>query len=144
MFITERVLDIVVTTKDQAFNATTTANGNAYALALSAFNGAHDLAISSKESEIRSLRAQVEDLTGQLKFEKARGDALVDRLLQKEAHVAAVAPLAAHVAKHQDDEAVKRLKVVFDQMGDMGDIPPPREMAEGRAFSMAGGSAVAA
>lgn len=135
MIFTGRVLDIIVSTKD-----------NSFALALSAFNEAHSLVIGAKESEIRVLKLQVEDLAGQLKYEKSRGDALVDRLLQKEAHVAAVAPLAAHVARKQDEDAVagmSKIKVIFDELNSVSDsIPPPR--GEGRAFTMAGGTAVAA
>lgn len=132
MIVTGRILDIVVRTKDDA-----------HALALSAFHSAHDIALGAKEAEVRALKTQVDDLAGQLKYEKARGDALVDRLLQKDAHVAAVAPVAAHVAAHQDKEAVKKLNEIFESLNDVGQDPPPRG-AEGRAFDMAGGTAVAA
>lgn len=133
MLITGKVLDIVVSTKD-----------NAYALALSAFNESHNLSMNAKESEIRSLKEINAGLSEALKYERARADALVDRLLQKEAHVAAVAPLAAHVAKHQDEAAVKKLNEIFESLNDVGEVPPPSRGAEGRAFEMAGGSAVAA
>lgn len=129
MFITNKILDIVVSTKDQS-----------YALALSAFNSAHDLAMGAAQSEIRALKLQVEDLVGQLKYERARADRLVDRLLERDARVAAVAPMAEHVAKHQDAEAVKVLDKIFHSINEVGqDVNIP---TEGRAFEMAGGSAV--
>lgn len=119
MLITRGTLDIILAAKSEAL----------------------DLIMGSKESEIRALKVQIEDLVGQLRYERSRADTLVDRLLAKEAHVAAVAPQAAHIAQMREDEVVKKLKVVFDGLGDVGEMPPPR--GEARAFDMAGGSAVA-
>jgi len=128
MFVTDRILDMIATTKD-----------NSYALALSAFHDAHNLAIGAKGNEIISLQQRINELKEQLSYEKKRGDHLVDRLLQKEAHVAAVAPMAEHLVKHQDEEMVKKLKVVFDEINSVGqEVPTP----ESRVFEMAGGKAI--
>ena len=131
MFLTQRILGLVAQTKDDA-----------YAVALAALHQARELAVSAKQAEIARLDAQISDLKEELRYEKKRGDTLVDRLLQKEARIAAVAPVAEHVVKHQDAEAVKRLKVVFDEINSMDAHIPP--VSEGRAFEMAGGTKVEA
>ena len=125
MFITARVFDIVVKTKDDS-----------YALALSAFNESHVLALAAKENEILYLKNDLEDLKTQLKYEKARADNLVDRLLIKEAKVAAVSPMALEAAKEKDEHAVKNLKIIFDQLNDVAAEIPAKET---RAFDFAGG-----
>jgi cell division septum initiation protein DivIVA len=128
MFVTYRILEMIASTKD-----------NAHALSLSAFHDAHNLAIGAKNNEIAALQQRIDELNQQLSYEKKRGDQLVDRLLQKEAHVAAVAPMAEHLVKHQDEEMVKKLKVVFDEINSVGqEVPTP----EPRVFEMAGGKAI--
>lgn len=130
MLMSARVFDIVVKTKDDA-----------YALALAAFNDSHALAISAKENEIRYLKEINNSLSDALKYERAKSDGLVDRLLVRDARVAAVSPAAVEIAKHKDVEAVKKLTEIFDQMNEMGDVPAPKET---RAFEFpGGGSAVA-
>mgnify|MGYP001595874529 CR=1 FL=1 len=129
MFLTHKILDLVVKTKDDA-----------YALALSAFDASHHIALGAKESEIRALKNEVSGLTEQLKYERLKSDGLVDRLLVRDAKVAAVAPAAIELAKHKDAEGVKKLKEVFDQLNDIAsDVPAPKEA---RVFDMAGGSAL--
>lgn len=98
------------------------------------------LVVQAKESEIGSLKASVEKLETQIRYERARADRLVDRLLERDAHVAAVAPLAEHVVKLQDENVRAKLSEIFDQMNEMGDTPPPRvASADGRVYRMAGG-----
>lgn len=118
MFITNRILDLVVTTKDDC-----------YAIALGA-----------KENEIRYLKDSIEELSAQLKYERSRADGLVDRLLVRDARVAAVSPAAIEIAKHKDEQAVSKLKAIFDDMNAMGADIPSKDT---RAFDLAGGSAVA-
>src|SRR3990167_8413395 len=101
MFLTYKILDLVVKTKDDA-----------YAIALSAFDSSHRIALGAKETEIEALTRTIVDLTAQLKYERARADNLVDRLLVRDAQVAAVAPAAVEIAKHKDEVAVKKLKEV--------------------------------
>lgn len=125
MLMTARVFDIVVKTKDDA-----------YALALSAFNDSHALALSAVQNEIRYLKNDLENVKTQLKYEKARADNLVDRLLIKEAKVAAVSPMAIEAAKMHDEQAVKKLREVFDQLNDVAAEIPAKET---RAFEFAGG-----
>lgn len=127
MFMTSRVFGIVVKTKDDA-----------YALALSAFDASHQLAIAAKENEIAALRKEVSGLAEQLRYERTKSDGLVDRLLVRDARVAAVAPAAVELAKHKDAEAVKKLSEIFDQMNEMGAEIPAKDT---RAFEFAGGGA---
>lgn len=128
MFLTGKVFDIVVKTKDDA-----------YALALAAFDASHHIAIGAKEVEIASLRKTIDQLSEQLSYERAKADGLVDRLLVRDAKVAAVAPAAVEVAKYKDEAAMKKLKEIFDDMNAMGAEVPAKE---NRAFDLAGGSAV--
>lgn len=117
MLLTSGILDLVVRTKDSA----------------------QELILAAKESEIRSLKNQIENLEAQLKYERVKSDGLVDRLLVRDAHVAAVAPAAVELSKQKDEQAAARLKVVFDQLNDIGDAVPVRDP---RAFDLAGGTAV--
>lgn len=128
MFITEKILDIVVKAKDEA-----------HALALAAFDQSHRLAVGALGNEIASLKRENASLTEQLKYERARGDALVDRLLERDARVAAVAPAAVAAAAQKDVVVAEKLRKTFESLADVADIPPAREH---RAFEIAGGSVV--
>lgn len=128
MFLTGKILDLVVKTKDDA-----------YALALSAFNESHQIAIGAKENEIRYLKTTLEEVRKKLDYERAKSDGLVDRLLVRDAQVAAVSPAAVELAKHKDVEAIKVLRDTFAGLNDIGEISAPKEP---RAFELAGGSAV--
>lgn len=129
MFVTDRVLDIIVKTKDES-----------YALALSAFNSSHELAIAAKENEIRYLKSTLEDTRSALAHANAKADALMDRLLVRDAKVAAVAaavsPSNLAAAAVKDENAAEKLRVIFDSINEMGDMPVPKE---NRAFEFAGG-----
>ena len=117
MFVTDRVLDIIIKAKDQAYA----------------------LAVASLQNEISGLKRTANILEEKLRYESARADGLVDRLLVRDAHVAAVAPSAVAAAVHKDAEAVKKLTEIFDEMNSAGVDSPAREQ---RAFDMAGGTAV--
>ncbi len=128
MFITDRVLDIILKAKDES-----------YLLAVSAKDASHALAVASLQNEIIGLRRTATLLEEKLKYEAARADGLVDRLLVRDARVAAVAPSAVAAAVHKDAEAVKVFKEVFDELNKAGvDFPPPEQ----RSFELAGGVAV--
>jgi hypothetical protein len=119
MFITDRVLDIILKAKDQA----------------------HALAVASLQNEIIGLKRTATLLEEKLKYESARADGLVDRLLVRDARVAAVAPSAVAAAVHKDAESVKVLSKIFDEINLTGvDLPP----SEQRAVDVAGGTAVSA
>lgn len=128
-FVTGRVLDLIVKTKDDA-----------HALVVDALRSAHSVALGAQANEILALKKTVEDLAAQLKYERARGDGLVDRLLVRDAKVAAVSPAAVAVAEYKDANAAKKLQEIFDSVNAMGAEVP---VTEHRAFDMAGGSAVA-
>lgn len=128
MFLTHKILDLVVKTKDDA-----------HALVLSAFDSSYRLSLGAKEIEIEALTRLIADLGAQLKYERARADNLADRLLVRDAHVAAVSPAALETAKHKDEVAVKKLREVFDQLNDIAVEVPAKTH---RAFDLAGGSAV--
>ena len=128
MFITDRVLDIILKAKDES-----------YLLAVSAKDSSHALAVASLQNEIIGLRRTATLLEEKLKYESARADGLVDRLLVRDARVAAVAPSAVAAAVHKDAEAVKKLDKIFDEINSAGvDFAPPEQ----RSFEMAGGVAV--
>lgn len=129
MFITQKILDLVVKTKDESF-----------ALSINAVDIAHRLAVGAQANEIVALKNTVDDLRGQLKYERARGDGLVDRLLVRDARVAAVAPAAVAAAVYKDEQAAQKLKVIFDEINSAGvDFPSH----DNRVVEMAGGKAVA-
>ncbi len=127
MFVTDRVLDIILRAKNDA-----------YSLAISASDIGHSLSVGSLQNEIVGLNKTVVKLEEQLKYERARADGLVDRLLVRDARVAAVAPSAVAAAVHKDAESVKKLTEIFDAINDVGVEHP----GEQRAFDMAGGTAV--
>lgn len=117
MFIPNQAFNLLVAAKDDSFR----------------------IALGAKECEIEVLTRTISDLAEQLKYERARADSLVDRLLVRDARVAAVAPVAIDIAKHKDSEAVKKLTEIFSSMNEMGaDVPAPQQ----RAFGIAGGTAV--
>lgn len=126
----DEILSIVVHAKDDAFQ-----------VALGAMGEAHKLVIEAKEVEVSILRKQVAELGEALRYERARADNLVDRLLVRDAKVAAVSPAAIEIAKAKDEETYKRLKETFEQLNDVGMAPV--SVKEPRAFEMAGGSVVA-
>ena len=118
MFITDRVLDIILKAKDDA----------------------HALAVASLQNEIIGLKRTANILEEKLRYESARADGLVDRLLVRDARVAAVAPSAVAAAVHKDAEGAKVLRKIFDEMNSAGvDFPPQ----DSRSFEVAGGTAVA-
>lgn len=129
MFVTDRVLDIILKAKDES-----------YLLAISAKDASHALAVASLQNEIAGLRRTATLLEEKLKYESARADGLVDRLLVRDAHVAAVAPTAVAAAAYKDEKAVEKLKEIFDEMNSAGVDFPEKDQ---RAFEMAGGTAIA-
>lgn len=120
MFITDRVLNIILKAKDEAFA----------------------LAIAAKDHEIEVFKAANSRLIEELNYERAKADGLVDRLLVRDAKVAAVAPAAIEAGKLKDAVAVQRFKEVeklFDSLGDIGgEVPAP----DARTFTIAGGNVV--
>jgi hypothetical protein len=102
---------------------------------------AYEVVLSAKQAEADMLRRQIADLMSREKYLQAKADNLVDRLLVRDAKVAAVAPMAIEVAKARDEETVKRLRETFEQLNDVG-ITPASAVKEPRAFELAGGSAV--
>lgn len=134
MFLPQRVLDVLISTKEQAFD-----------VSVKSLRDAYELALGAKESEVAALKRQVEDLEQRLKYERSRADALVDRLLVRDAKVLAVAPAAVEAARQKDEVAVKRLTEAFEQLNGVGEIPPAVMGAEPRKVEFAGkGAAVAA
>lgn len=119
MFITRSILDLVVRTKDECFA----------------------IAIGAKENEVIQLRQINTGLSEALRYERARADALVDRLLTRDAKVSAVAPHAIAAAVERDEVAVKALKEAFSGLAEVGEIP---EAKEARAFDFAGGGSAVA
>ena len=128
MFITDRVLDIILKAKDES-----------YLLAVSAKDASHALAVASLQNEIVGLKRTATTLEEQLKYERARADGLVDRLLVRDARVAAVAPSAVAAAVSKDEKAAEQLKKIFDEINMVGVDFPAKEQ---RAFDMAGGTAI--
>lgn len=100
---------------------------------------ARDLVVAAKQAEIDGLMKRVAQLEKDWAYERSRADALVDRLLVRDARVAAVAPAAVAAAvEHDLLEGRKRgaLQEIFDDVARVGEDPPP---AEARAFDFAGG-----
>ena len=121
MFLSAHVFDLLVKAKDDSFA----------------------IAIGAKENEIASLRERIETLTEEVSYERHRADGLVDRLLMRDAKVAAVAPAAVAAAAERDKVAVARLKETFAGLAEVGEMPSPDAPGEPRAFDVAGGSVVA-
>ena len=141
MFVTDRVLDIILKAKDEAHALSENALAKSCELVVTAERSAHTLAVASLQNEILGLKRTATILEEQLKYERARADGLVDRLLVRDARVAAVAPSAVAAAVHKDAKAVETLTKIFDEINMAGvDVPP----SEHRAFDMAGGTAVEA
>ena len=128
MFVTDRVLDIILKAKDES-----------YLLAVSAKDASHALAVASLQNEIVGLKRTATTLEEQLRYERARADGLVDRLLVRDARVAAVAPSAVAAAVYKDEKAAEQLKKIFDEINMVGVDFPAKEQ---RAFDMAGGTAI--
>lgn len=128
MIITRATLDLIIAARDMAFQT-----------AVKALGESRELVVAAKQCEIDSLKSRVESLEAALKYERARADALVDRLLVRDAKVAAVAPAAVAAATEKDlAEGKKRavLTEIFDKLAETGQEPPP---GEPRAFEFAGG-----
>src|ERR1035437_7898982 len=109
MFVTDRVLDIILSAKNEA-----------HTLSYNALAEAHALAVASLQNEILGLKRTATILEEKLKYESARADGLVDRLLVRDARVAAVAPSAVAAAVHKDAEGAKKLAAIFDEMNSVG------------------------
>ena len=128
MFVTDRVLDIILQAKNDS-----------HSLAVSAINSSHAVSIGALSNEIVALKRTLAAAEEQLRYERARADGLVDRLLVRDARVAAVTPSAVAAAVHKDAEAVKKLTAIFDEINMAGVDFPSKEQ---RAFEMAGGTAI--
>lgn len=128
MLIARQNLDLILKAHDRAFETSIQALGDA-----------RDLVVAAKQCEIDRLQARVDALEKALAYERARADALVDRLLVRDAKVAAVA-LAAVAAATEKDLAMGKtrnaIQEVFDKLADLGEPPAP---GEPRAFDFAGG-----
>src|ERR1035437_3306001 len=109
MFVTDRVLDIILKAKEDSFE-----------ISITALDVAHTLAVASLQNEIIGLKRTATLLEEKLKYERARADGLVDRLLVRDARVAAVAPSAVAAAVHKDAEGAKKLAAIFDEMNSVG------------------------
>lgn len=140
MFVTDRVLDIILKAKDEAHSLAYRSVAESCELVVSAERNAHTIAVASLQNEINGLRRTATLLEEKLKYESARADGLVDRLLVRDANVAAVAPSAIATAVHKDAEAVKKITAIFDEMNAAGVDFPEKEQ---RAFDVAGGTAIA-
>lgn len=128
MFVTDRVLDIILKAKDESF-----------LLTISSKDESHALAVASLQNEIIGLKQMAIILEEKLKYESARADGLVDRLLVRDARVAAVSPSAVAAAVHKDAKGAEVLRKIFDEINSAGvDFPAPEQ----RSFEIAGGVAV--
>ena len=118
MFFSRYSLDVIVKTKDEALV----------------------IIVAAKQSEINSAHDEIDRLREELEYERHRADALVDRLLVRDARVAAVAPAALAAAAQMDKETLARAKAVADVMNEpAGAIPSEFNPAAGpRAFEFAG------
>lgn len=121
MFLSQRFFDLLIKAKDESLS----------------------LSLASKQNEIVLLKQLVDRLEGEIKYERARADSLVDRLLLRDARVAAVAPAAIAAAAERDKVAVEKLKETFAGLAEVGEMPDPGAPGEPRAVEVAGGSAVA-
>lgn len=121
MFLTHRTHDMIVKAMNESFG----------------------LSLSSKHNETVMLSALIDRLTEEVKYERARADSLVDRLLLRDAKVAAVAPAAIAAAAERDKVAVEKLKETFAGLAEVGEMPDPTAPGEPRAIEVAGGSVVA-
>lgn len=128
MFITDRVLDIILKAKDES-----------YLLAVSAKDASHALAVASLQNENLGLKRTATILEEQVRYERSRADALVDRLLVRDAKVASVAPAAVAAAAHKDAKAAEQLKKIFDEINLAGVESPSTEQ---RSIDIAGGTIV--
>lgn len=125
MFITDRVLNIILKAKDEAFA----------------------LAIAAKDHEIEVFRTANSRLIEEIRYEKAKADGLVDRLLVRDAKVLAVSPQAVEAGILKDKVAVEKFKEIdklFNELNDVGSDFPSDAPTDQRSFAMAGGSAVSA
>lgn len=129
MLISRTALDLIVAAKDAAFRASVEATAQA-----------RDVLLAAKQAEIDFLKSHITKLERAIQYEKTRADALVDRLLVRDAKVAAVAPVAVAAAVEKDTKTAQRrdeVQRVFDEVASVGADPTPP--AEPRAFDFAGG-----
>lgn len=128
MIIARSSVDLIVKAKDDAFET-----------AVRVLGESRELVVAAKQCEIDALKAQLSTAEAALKYERARADALVDRLLVRDAKVAAVAPAAVAAAVESDIALGKKrdeVQKIFDNLATVGAEPPP---GEPRAFTFAGG-----
>lgn len=129
MFISRTALNLIVASKDEAFRS-----------AVDATAQARELVLAAKQAEIDFLKSHIAKLERAVQYEKTRADTLVDRLLVRDAKVAAVAPAAVAAAVEKDVKTAARrdeVQRVFDEVASVGADPVPP--AEPRAFDFAGG-----
>ena len=111
------------------------ASDRGYEVAVAALKEAHQIALQALSTENIVLRKIVHDQHEELNLEKARNQALVDRLLVRDAKVFPVQPIAQEAVKAMEADRVRITKVlddVFAQTNTVGeDIPEkPQGAAE--------------
>lgn len=98
---------------------------------VAAYAEAFNVSLSAKQDEVAILKRQIADIEEQVRYQTARADALVDRLLLRDAKVYPVQPIAAEQAKKQQEAAIKALSEIGDQLAQVGEDEPgtlePRE-----------------
>lgn len=128
MLLSRASVDLIVAAKDAAFET-----------AVRVLGESRELVLAAKQCEVDALKAALSTAEAALKYERSRADALVDRLLVRDAKVAAVAPAAVAAATEHDVlEGKKRAVIseIFDHLAETGAEPPA---GEPRAFDFAGG-----
>lgn len=115
------------------------AHTNSFTTAVKALGESRELVVAAMQNEIDSLKSRIELLEQDLSYERKRADTLVDRLLVRDARVAAVAPAAiAAATEHDILEGKKRPEIlkIFDEVAQVGEGANPHEP---RGFDFAGG-----
>lgn len=92
--------------------------------ALSSYIESFKLALSAKETEVAFLKRQIADLQQSIRYESKRADALVDRLLIRDAKVFPVQPLAEEQAKKEQEAVFAKLQEVMDEVNMTGEDVP--------------------
>lgn len=108
------------------------------ARALDAMQTGYETGMEAKCSEVGMLRGELEKALEQARYERQRADALVDRLLERDARVAAVAPEARALADAKTVQSVKTVEKLFDEINLAGEDLPDR-IAEPQITEFAGG-----
>lgn len=96
-------------------------------VAVEAIREGHKVALSAIATENAFLRAEVASLKHDLAIETARSQALVDRLLVRDAKIYPVQPIATEAVKAaqaEKDKIGKEISKVFDQMSSVGEDAP--------------------